>query len=447
MLDFTKQITLGEKDYKTYGKIRGVLYFFSVLLAVYLAYLILFPNAYFTFDFSNPNSQKNSIQNVRDSKNSIIKHGQIEKNNTLIFDTALSGNYEKTNIRFIMDKKSEGVQGFSIKTRKSYQAFLLPEGNPMDLKDGTLLKSENFFYIVSNGKLRRFSDEKILKKMGFSLSAFISASKKDLEYNENGETIENSSDFPDNMIFKIDDEFYMLSGGKLNKFLSQNAYFSQYSENMAILQEKSLFESYPLSENQIGFSDGTLLSFGISAYIVSSERLLPINNVTTFITMGYDWNDIKQASADEISFYEKDKLFNISSTHPNGTILYAKDSDKSYLIENGLKRPILTDTILKSWQKNKPIVVSSKSLETFATCTFKKDILSSRIFSCDSTLFDINHYLSNNYEFYFDTDKKVQIDSINITFKKQISWSNFKNTARILINRIKINYGIGEAIQ
>jgi hypothetical protein len=447
MFDTTKEVKLEKKSFETYRKLQKTLYLISILFAIYLSYLILFPSAFFSFDFSTPNSQQNSVLNVRNSQNGIIEHGLFGINDVLIFDTALSGNYEKIKAQFVMDKQSASPQDIRIEAKKSYQAFLYPDGNAIGFKDGSLLNSGNIYYIVSAGKIRKFIDASIVSKMGFTLSAFSKISESDLKYNDAGEIISNPSYYPNNTIFKINDEFYMLVDEKLQKFLSQNAYLSQYDEITAVPKDPSIFEKYPLSTSQIGFSDGTLLSYGVSVYIVSSGKLLPINNTVTFTTMGYDWNDIKQASADEISFYEKERLFNISSAHPNGTILYAKDVDKNYLIENKTKRTVPTDAIFKSWQKNKPIVVSSKSSEITVGCILKKETLTFRNYSCDLPLADLRNFISNNYEFYLKADREIKIDEINITFKKQLSLDNLKSTARELINRIKINYGIGTTAQ
>lgn len=442
MIDFTKQIPLEKNIYKTYRKLQMLLYFFAFLLSAYIAYLILFPSAYFSFDFSSPNSEKNSITYPKDSQGQFADHGKVSINEKMIFDTALSGKYEKAKMQLIMDEQSENPSGFEIQAKKSYQAFLYPDGDNLNFKDGTLLSYNKIYYIASNGKLRNFSDEKIVDKMGYNLSAFISASETDLKYNQIGDPITESSSYPDNTIFKIDGDYYMLYSEKLRKFISQNVYLSQYNEDISVSKDKSLLEKYPQEESQIGFSDGTLLGYGISAFIVSSGKLLPVNNAVTFITMGYSWDDIKQASTDEISFYEKDKLFNINDAHPNGTILYAKDVGKNYMIENGKRRPIPTDAILKSWQKNKPVLVSSKSLNTIENCYLKKEVLASRAYSCDVTLEKINIFLSNNYEFYLNSGQEIEIDFINVTFKKQVSWENFRSTVSDIINRVKINYGI-----
>jgi hypothetical protein len=385
MFDFTGRLNLEKKQYQIYRRLQILLYFCAFLSSLYFAYLIIFPSAYFSFDFSNPNSLKNTVINPRNSEGSYAEHGTVSSGKKMVFDTALVGNYGNAQIELTMDKQSENPENFEVQAKKSFQAFFYPEGKPMISRDAD--------------------------------------------------------------IFKISDNYYLLSDGKLKKFLSQNAYLSQYDESAASEKDSSFLSQYLLDEDMIGYADGSLLSYGISAFIVSSGKLLPINNTVTFTAMGYDWNDVKQASADEISFYEKDKLFTISSPHPNGTIFFASDSKKSYMIENGTKRLFPSAEILKSWQKSSPVTVSEKSLTYLEKCNLSKETLSFRTYSCDIPLSNFSNLIGKDYEFYLISGKDIKIDAINVTFKKQLSWINFKTTVRDLINKIMANYGIGETAQ
>lgn len=385
MFDFTKQIPIDQASYSKYRRLQVFLYFAAFLSVVYFAYLVLFPSAYFAYDFSSPNSLKNTVINPRNLKGDYLEHGATNSAGKLIFDTALVGNYGKAQVEFTMDKQSESPENLEVQARKSFQSFFYPEGQPVELK------------------------------------------KADL--------------------FKINDDYYMLADGKLRKFISKNAYLSQYDEGAASPKDTSFLKQYPLDENMVGYADGSLISYGISAYIVSSGKILPVNNTVTFSAMGYNWKDVKPASADEISFYEKDKLFTISSPHPNGTILTTSDTKKSYLVENGTKRPIASPEILKSWQKTSPVAVSEKSLGISEKCGLNKETLSFRTYSCDIPLSKLSGLIGKDYEFQLNSDEGIKIDTIRVTFKKQVSWDNFKATIRDLLNKIMANYGIGTITQ
>ena len=220
------------------------------------------------------------------------------------------------------------MENGTLEVRKSYQAFLYPEKNAIGFKDGTLLKNNNNYYIASQGKLRKFRDDGIASELGFNRQAFVEVNNEELRYNEAGDDISDSSAYPGDTLFKIKDDYYILTDRSFKKFVSPQAFATQYNENQAISKADNFIDAYPLNENLIGFADGSLISYGVSVFIVSSGKILPVNNTITFSSMGYDWNDVIPASGDEISLYEKDKLFTISSPHPNGTVM--KDEKRNH---------------------------------------------------------------------------------------------------------------------
>jgi hypothetical protein len=477
MFDFTDRLNLDDIQYKSYRRFQILLYFCAFLSSLYFAYLILFPSAYFSFLFSNPNSLQNTIINPRFQNGQFPDHGNVEAGGKIIFDTALVGNYQKALMEITLDKKSPSPKNLKSEAQKSYQAYFYPKGKIMEYKNGTLLVMKDEYYIFANGKLRFFSGEEsdvnfaedidenldvgatleksssdnpsedLIKKFGYQKGAFINVTAEDIADIDEDDEITNTTSYPEYTLFKIDDSYFQLIGGKLKKFLSQSAFSSQYQENMAISKSSDFLKSYATDENMIGFSDGTLVSYGISAYIVSSGKLLPINNTITFSAMGYDWNDVKKASADEISFYEKDKLFTLSSPHPNGTVLISEDGLKRYLVENGVKRLFSNETVAKSWITSHPIKVSEKSLQTFEKCNFSKKTLSLRTYSCEIPLDNFQELIGKDFEYYLISDQNIKIEKINLIYEKEFSFENLRFTLKDLLNKILTNYGFNTTSQ
>jgi hypothetical protein len=437
--DLTKEITLDPKSLKTYQKLRAFLYALSVTGVLSLIYIIIFPTAYFTFSFPNPNSNKNNIIEPRD-KSGPLEKGKVPSNSPTLFDSALVGNYSKTKISLTLDKKSKQPIDGTISVRKSYQAFLYPEGNPIGFKDGTLLKNQSNYYIASDGKLRRFRNDSIANELGFDRSAFMEISSEDLKHNEAGEEISDSSAYPDNTLFKVGEEYYTFLNGKLKKFISPQAFASQYSENQVISKGDNFLDAYPLDENLIGFADGSLISYGISAYIVSDGKVLPINNVTTFENMGYDWSDLIAVSGDEFSLYEKTALFTIDSPHPSGTIFKTSENAKEYLIQNNLKHLLPSEKIVASWLRKKPIMVSENSLSISDSCVLKKETLSFRTYSCEISTDRFKGLIGKDYEFKLSTKNGIKIETLDIAIKKTMSTENIRSAISGFINKVKGNY-------
>lgn len=441
MFDLTKQISLDSKNSGVYRKLQAALYLLALVLAIYVGYVIIFPTQYFTFSFPNPNSLQNTVISPRNMEGNFAEHGQAYLGQNLFFDTALIGNYSQAKVSFVLNKKSDALESATLEAKKSFQSFLYPEGEKMGFKDGTLIKNNNNYFIVSQGKLRKFSSDSAAAAQGFKKEAFIGAADEDLKHNETGENVPPTF-YPDASLFRINDTYYILENQKLRKFISQNAYLSQYLENQAVEKSVDFLKNYPLDENPVGFGDGSLISYGISAFVVSNGKILPINNTLTFSAMGYDWKNVIAASGDEISLYEKDKLFTISSPHPDGTV-FSSDDGRWYRISNRQKQILPTENIAHSWAKRGVIAVSAKSTEEKADCEIQKETLSFRTYSCKIPLEKFKDFIGKDYEFAFNPGNDVRIDSIDVSFEKSANWENFKSTARELVNKIKGNY-VGE---
>jgi len=376
--DLTKEVKLNNKNYAAYKRLQIALYLFAILLGAYFAYLILFPAAYFTFSFPNPNSLQNTIIDPRLEDGGPVERGEISQ--TLFFDTALVGNYSKAKIRLHLNKKSDPLMLGKISLKKSYQAFFYPAGGNLDFAE------TNF------------------------------------------------------QALKINGDYYLLKDNKLARFVSEKAYLTRYSADQATEKGTEILRDYELSDEIIGFADGTLISYGISVYIVSEGKILPVNNVVTFSAMGYDWNDVVPASGDEISLYEKDKLFTLSSPHPAGTILKTQREGKYYLLKDGKKYELSPGNADQNLLGKSPILVSKKSLDLSKGCELKKEALSFRTYSCEISLEDYKDLLGKDYEFKLTANSNIKTDNLDVIFEKTISSDNLKSAAKDIISKIRGNY-------
>lgn len=441
LLDLTSEITLDHKNQKLYRALRLVLYIISASVATYLAIIILFPSLFFTFNFANPDAKSNSINDPRTELQIPIDHGMLSANQNYLFDTALTGVFSKAVVNFVLDKKSADPNpSTQIFVKKSYAAFLYPTGETLGFKDGTLLKNNSDYYIVSHSELRKFTSAKIVSALGFSPDAFLDISQEEMRYNPAGQPITTSADYPDFSLFKIAGDYYILQNKQLEKFSSPTAYHSHYHDTQAIAKNEDFLNTYPLSENQIGFDNGSLLSYGESAYIVSNKNISPVNNPVTFLSKGYLWNDIVPASSDEIAMYEKTKLFKINDPHPDGTIFKIIENNKYYLIKNKHKHLLPSEKIAESWLSHSPIEVSENKLNIMGSCNFKKDSFSSNSYSCEIPIGNLQDLVGSDYEFSLKPLENIQIDTINIEFKKDLNQKNLRTSLSELFNRVKNNY-------
>ncbi len=443
LFDLTPKIILKKKDQKKYLYFRAVLFVSAFIFAVFSVFTIIFPTRYFSFSFLNSNSLANTIVNPRDGSGNLPDHGKMSKDSDITFDSSLLGVFSDAKIIFRLNKKSSDITGEKITVKKSYRAFLYPENGLFGFKDGTLLKNLENYYIISDGKLRKFKSKSMLLSMGFNADSFEDVSVDDLIYNALGEDITNANVYPNNSIFKSGADYFILTNGKLVKFISEKAYLSQYSVKQAIEKTIDFLQGYPQNENLIGFADGSLIAYGESAYVASGNKAFPINNVITFEAMGYKWNDIIMIGGDEMSFYEKEKLLDISGAHPDGTIFLASDNtgqNKWYIIKDKKKYSLPTENIASSWSKIEPIKVSAESLISFSECSFGEKWFFSKTYSCKMAIDNLQNLLGKDYEFNVIFNEDIKVDIAELQFKKSYTISNLKRFAASVIKNIKNNY-------
>jgi hypothetical protein len=440
--DFTQEVALETKSYKIYKILRNILYFSSFVFAAYLLFALFFPTGYFIFSFPNFNSTKNTLSEPKDNQGELLEKGQIKSGKAMVFDASLVGNYSKMLASFDLGKKSAEMNAGKIEVRKSYRAFLLPEGDPIGFQDGSLLEDGKNFYLVSEEKLRMFENKSLALSMGFPEAGFTNVSSDDLKFNSQGDFINLKEGYPENSLFKIKDDFYMLQNGKINKFISANAFFSRFNENQTIAKDENFLKNYEIADNLLGFSGGSLIAYGESAYIVSGKEILPIGDPTIFVSSGFFWNDLINVSGDEVSLYLKGKIFALDSIHPDGTIFFSKNDSKFYIIKDGMKHILSGEKSAASWNKRIPIEVSNKSLNISDSCNFQKKALDfgAPTYACEVSIEDLAGLIGKDYEFKLVPENDIDINQIRVSFKKTVSWPDFKQSVWNILGKIKGNY-------
>lgn len=436
--DLTGDIPLAEKNYRLYKKLQIALYAAAFLLASAMAVRVIFDTQNFSFSFANPDSNKNNITAPRyQDTDGLVEKGAIAAGRDLYFDMSSTGIFSEAVIEFPPDEDSPEPGSGSVSVKKAYQAFLYPEGAPIGFRDGTLVKSGGDFFIISKSELRRI-EPSALPILGYPSGAFIEASAEELRYNPAGQPVKSGDGYPDHSLFRIEGNYYILEGQQLKRFSSEQAYLSRYEPDQAIDKNADFLSGYAADGTPVGFSDGTLISYGESVYIVSGNNILPINNPVTFLEKGFAWENVIAAGADEIELYEKTKLFTIKNAHPDGAV-FATDTNHNYFMVRGLeKHPLPSKNILDSWLKHSPITVSEKSLEASSRCDIKKDYFGS--YSCEIPISDLQQLGGANYEFVMKLDNSAKIDRLDVSFKKDISRANLVVFLRDIYNKIKNRY-------
>lgn len=441
MFDLTPQIILNKKYQKAYRSAQAMLYALAFGAATLVAILILFPTQRFIFYFTNLDASKNNLATPTDANRNPVDRYSFEKNEKIIFGASLSGQFSNAKLSFSLPADSNDASSIgTIETRKSFQSFLYKEDKPVGFKDGSLLKNNENYYLVSKNALRKFKDEKTAFEMGFSKESFLEVSEEELNYNPKAEAIESASDYPESTLFKVENNYYILREKKLEKFLSREAYLTHYEEKLAIKKDSSFLEKYPFSENWAGYADGSLVSNGESVFVVSGKNVLPIDTPETFELMGYAWDDVLNVSPADIFAYERTSLFNKKKPHPDGTVYVTKEDSAYYLVQENQKHFLPSGNIAKSWTRKAPIIVSREGLEKKEFCQLEKK--SRGRYECEIPLQNFVSLSGKYFEFTFNPGKEVSMQELNIEFENEISVPNLKENLKQLASKILVRYGI-----
>lgn len=429
-IDLTKNIKLEPIWQRRYLIARFLVWTLLIFVVVYLGGVIFFPSQTFSIQFLGPNFKIKRINNINFS------------DNPLSFEAFSKENFSGAKINISLAKKDTELINQEIKVRKSYKAFAYPiSEHPIGFQSGELSKSEDDYYIVSDNKLRHFISWQVAQSLGYNKESFIQVAPEELDYNEKGADVTDTKSYPNDALFNIDGKYYQLKDKSLHPFISEKAFKSFFETRHAIKKNADFLSLYPVSQDIIGFSDGTLLSFDISVFIVSNGKVMPFNNPTTFLSFGYVWDDVVPVSEEDIGLYSRDKLFTIDSPHPDGTVFKTIENNNYYLVENGKKWPIQGKNILKSYLKKSPILTNEESLNFYNFCKLKLAIWPLNTISCSASVKNIAKYIGNDYQFKTALPSKNNIKSINIKFTRDINWLNMRDTLSDIKRRFLINYG------
>jgi hypothetical protein len=428
--DLTKNITLDPLWQKRYILLRLILLGIFLLAGTYFFYRILFPIQEYSLNFSDLNGKENTLSADTTQKEKIT------------FNAYSPEKFSDTRIRVSSEKGSPDASGNIIMIRKTYQAFAYPlASSPASFPEGSLEKNSGQYYIVSGEKLRRFQSLAIIAALGYQKDAFEDATAEELRFNEKGSDITDAKSFPDGALFLIDGTYYQMKNQTLSAFISDNAYSSRYEKNQALEKGKEFLKNYALNEDVIGFADGTLLSFDIGVFIVLSNKVMPVDNSETFLSLGYKWEDILAVDEEEIGIYKKDKLFTISFPHPDGTVFFAEDSGKYYLINGGQKYEIRGAEILGKYLKKNPIIVQEKSLDFQNYCQLKKIWWPLRSCRCAASLKNLDGMRGNNYQFEMQKDPELELADAEVKLYRNLNWENMRDILSEIKRRVLVNYG------
>lgn len=365
-----------------YWKLRLLLWTFVFVVCFFLGSAFLFPDFQYSFDFSTPNSSKNTLLNPRLTDGTPRPNGKFDGSMILMLDAGVIGNFSQASLSLNLEKKSPVPTAITGTLRRSYQAFLFPEGKPIDV-------------------------------------------------------------FPTEDLYKIDSTYYALRNNILIPFVGRDAFHSRYPDHFAKTETQDFLLRYSVSKNFIGFRPGSLLSFADGVFIVTSETTIrPVGSAEIFLALGYSFENVLPVNSEDIGMYERGRILLLGAQHPDGTLFRDRDTTTVFLIDQGTKRPIIDQTYRDFLiAKQTPIEASQSASQQTVSCKLTSSLFP-RAFSCDVPLGILTDTPGSDYELTLsDPDKEVNIRTLNLELHTEKSKANAFTLLATLKNRILTRFG------
>lgn len=370
-------IPLSQNNRAYYQKARWFMYGLVLLAVGNFLSGVLFPTFTFPFDFRTPGSLKNTLIDPRAENGSSLASGRVKPGDILVANASVFGRFSRAQIKATVRKDSALPETLTVELRRSYRSFLYPTGEAI-------------------------------------------------------------TGFPAGSRYRVADTYYELRDNILYPFVSEGAFLSRYPLAFGQPAGRDLLERFPVSEQWIGYRPGSLLAFADGVFVVTSEEeVRPIGSAEIFLRLGYQFENVGPASAEEVGIYRRGRIILLGAPHPDGTIFQDNDSGTYYLIEKREKRPFLPsayrDFLLS---KNGVILASGADTQKMTTCQ-ASPAFSGRSLGCTAPLASLAGNLGYDYEVRLgEVGQPMELERLVVSLKSEKSLAS----ARRLLTQVKVRF-------
>jgi hypothetical protein len=427
-LDLTPDIPLSEQNAPIYLALRVVVLAIFLGFGSFVVWTTVFPDADKYFDFRVYHGAANTIANPRLEDDTPVADGAIPKDAEMIANATASGDFSRIAFSF---RGEQEVPSGTVSAVRAYRAFLAPIGMPVTFRDGSLLRDEDEYFIVSQGQLRAFSNERTLRSRGYDPKQFRSVESDMLGNTERGIEIGETELLPNGAVLFDGEQYLQIRDGKRTLFVSDRAYRSRFREEDALSVDAGLLEAFPKSHETIGFLDGTLVSYGEAVYAVEGSLLRPIDAPETFLSKGYDWASVIPITGDEFGIYERGRLYTEQQPHPDGMVFHEASSDTYFLVEGGVRHEI-PEAVLPQFDA---VTAVSAGLVPIGECTLRNE---GRQATCELSWEPEETETGAEYQFTYHPNKDVALRDMHARFVREPNRRNFDRFIAETIQKIRI---------
>lgn len=176
--------------------------------------------------------------------------------------------------------------------------------------------------------------------------------------------------YPDGSLLQANGEIgvWLIDDGKKRPFLSKGALTSRFDENKIIIVSSSDLDIYEKSA-PIKFPNYSIVtSPDGKKYLLVDDRKREFENDAAFRSIGFNTEEVEEASWEDINSYETGSTITTASTYPTGALLQNNKTGGVYWVEEGEKSPVIDKAFLNTKFKGKKIIpIREEELATYIT--------------------------------------------------------------------------------
>lgn len=161
---------------------------------------------------------------------------------------------------------------------------------------------------------------------------------------------------------------WLIKNGKKRPFFTKGALTSRFDVSKIIIVNKSDLDKYPRGA-PIKFPNYSLVrSPRGTIFLLVDDKRRGFASSEAFRKIGYNPEEVMNASWEDINAYQEGKPITATSTYPTGALLQNKTTGGIYWVIEGTKAPIWDAIFLKTIFKRKKIIsISPEELDDYKT--------------------------------------------------------------------------------
>jgi len=176
--------------------------------------------------------------------------------------------------------------------------------------------------------------------------------------------------YPDGSLLQAvnDRDVWYIRHGVRKKISSYSVLLSRFDLNKIIKVTANDLEKYPIGP-EIKFTNYSLLRVPPGhVYLLVDDSLRHIKSPEVFRTIGFNWEEVSDVLAEDLTGLDYGLPITMSSVYPTGALLQDNQSGGIYYVEDGIKHPIYSREIWQADYAHKKLTaVSFDELEKYQT--------------------------------------------------------------------------------